>query len=100
MFHAGIHSCTSKTQRPTDVIQGVLSTDLNIKPSAIQSPVVLRAIRERKPWKEVMSITQVVCNKKDISNKKIKQKKVLQPHGTSFAGIKNLKSWTDRKTNI
>ena len=43
-----------------------------------------------------MSITDVVCNTKDISNEKIKQKKVLQPDGTSFAGIENLKSWTDQ----
>ena len=43
-----------------------------------------------------MSITDVVCNTKDISNEKIKQKDVLQPDGTSFAGIENLKSWTDQ----
>ena len=43
-----------------------------------------------------MSITDVVCNTKDISNEKIKQNKVLQPDGTSFAGIENLKSWTDQ----
>ena len=28
--------------------------------------------------------------------KKIKQKKVLQPDETSFAGVENLKSWTDQ----
>ena len=27
---------------------------------------------------------------------KNQKKKVLQPDGTSFAGIKNLKSWTDQ----
>ena len=43
-----------------------------------------------------MSITDVVCNTKDISNEKIKQQDVLQPDGTSFAGIENLKSWTDQ----
>ena len=98
IFHAGIHSCTAKklTQRPSDVVQGVLSTDPNMKPSAIKSSVILKATRESRPWKEVMSITDVVCNTKDISNEKIKQNKVLQPDGTSFAGIENLKSWTDQ----
>ena len=67
-----------------------------MKPTAKQSSVILKAIRGRRPWKEVMSITDVVCNTKDISNEKIKQKKVLQPDGTSFAGIENLKSWTDQ----
>ena len=67
-----------------------------MKPSAIQSSVILKATRESRPWKEVMSITDVVCNTKDISNEKIKQNKVLQPDGTSFAGIENLKSWTDQ----
>ena len=43
-----------------------------------------------------MLITDVVCNTKDISNKKNKQKKALQPDLTSFAGIKNLKSWTNQ----
>ena len=88
IFHAGIHSCTAKklTQRPSDVVQGVLSTDPNMKPSAMQSSVILKAIRERRPWKGVMSITDVVCNAKDISNEKIKQGEVLQPDGTSFAG--------------
>ena len=57
-----------------------------MKPSAMQSSVILKAIRERRPWKGVMSITDVVCNTKDISNEKIIQKKVLQPDGTSFAG--------------
>ena len=98
IFHAGIHSCTAKklTQRPSDVVQGVLSTDPYMKPSAIQSSVILKATRESRPWKEVMSITDVVCNTKDISNEKIKQQDVLQPDGTSFAGIENLKSWTDQ----
>ena len=84
------------TQRPSDVAQGVLSTDPNMKPSAIQSSVILKAIRENKPWKEVMLITDAVCSIKDISNEKIKQKNVLQPDGTSFHGIENLKSWTDQ----
>ena len=57
-----------------------------MKPSAMQSSVILKAIRERRPWKGVMSITDVVCNAKDISNEKIKQGEVLQPDGTSFAG--------------
>ena len=61
-----------------------------MKPSAIQSSVLLKAIRERKPWKEVMPITDVVCNRKDIFNQTM-----LQPNGTSFAGIESLKSWTD-----
>ena len=43
-----------------------------------------------------MPITDMVCNTKDISNEKIKQKKVLQPDGTSFVGVKNSKSWTDQ----
>ena len=67
-----------------------------MKSSAIQSSVILKAIRERRPWKEIMSITDIVCITKDISNEKNKQKKVLQPDGTSFAGIENLKSWTDQ----
>ena len=33
---------------------------------------------------------------KDISNEKNKQKKILQPNGTSFAGVENLKSWNDQ----
>ena len=96
IFYAGIHSCTAKklTQRPSDVVQGALTTDPDMKPSAIQSSVILKAIRERKPWKEVMSITDMICNTKDISNEKNKQKKILQPDGTSFAGVENLKSWT------
>ena len=43
---AGIHSCTAKTltQRPSDVVQGVLSTDPNMKPSTIQSLVNLKPL--------------------------------------------------------
>ena len=67
-----------------------------MKPSAIQSSVILKAIRERRPRKEIISITDIVWITKDISNEKNKQKKVLQPDGTSFAGIENLKSWTDQ----
>ena len=98
IFHAGIHLCTAKklTQRPSDVVQGVLSTDLNMKPSTLHSSVILKAIRERRPWKEVRSITDVVCNTKYISNEKTKQKNVLLPDGTSFAGIENLKSGTNQ----
>ena len=43
-----------------------------------------------------MPITDMVCNTKDISNEKIKQKKVLLPDVTSFVGVKNSKSWTDQ----
>ena len=37
-----------------------------------------------------MPITDVVCNRKGIF-----KQAMLQPDGTSFAGIKSLKSWTD-----
>ena len=50
IFHVGVYSCTAKklTQRPSDVVQGVLSTDPNMKPSAIQSSVILKTIRQRR----------------------------------------------------
>ena len=56
---------------------------------------ILADLRSRKNWNEVEKNARKVANVKALSNKKVKQKKALQPSGVGFEAIKELKAYTD-----
>ena len=56
---------------------------------------ILADLRSRKNWNEVEKNARKVANVKALSNKKVKQKKALQPSGVGFEAIKELKTYMD-----
>ena len=99
IFHVGSHTCVPRDvcKRSSEIVSKALSIDPNSKPSTIQSSAVLTALRERKSWSEIKEITTKVANRKRISNKKIKQRKVFEPKENSFNGVQELKEWSDQE---
>ena len=68
-----------------------------IKPSTIQSTAILSAMKSRKSWQEIDMIVKKMTDKKAISNEKIKQKRQIELHGTSYAALCEYKKYTDQK---
>ena len=86
-YHIGNHSCKAKNiSRPAEHFSKVLLAT----PSAI-----LSTLRERKPWSDAKRKVSEASNRKTISNEKIKQKKSLEPLGTSFDEVIMFKQYAD-----
>ncbi|XP_066927735.1 uncharacterized protein [Clytia hemisphaerica] len=97
VYHIGLHTCYAKQQhnRPASIVQEAVQRDANVRPRQIQTMSILSDLRARKNWSEVESNARKVLNVKNLSNEKIKQKKVMEPHGGSFEAVRNLKTYTD-----
>ena len=96
IYHIGNHSCKAKNiSHPVEHASKVLLTTPSATPSEIQTTAILSALRERKPWSDVKRKVAEVSNRKTISNEKIKQKKSLEPLGTSFDAVIRFKQIAD-----
>ena len=65
-------------------------------PSDIQITAILSAQRECKPWPDAKRKVAKVNNRKTILNEKIKQKKSLEPVGTSFHVVIEFRQYVDK----
>ena len=99
IYHYGQHSCKAKqlNERPKSEVSKTISVNPSVKPSQIQSNNNVSAIRNKRPWTEVEKIVKSFASIKNISNEKIKQKKILHPSGESFTAIDELKQHSDQK---
>ena len=100
-YHIGYHTCKPKivNERQTDVVAKAIAVDPTVKP-AIQGNVVMTMMRQRLPWNEIKKSVYKLTDKKAISNEKVKQKKLLQPQGVSFAAVKEYKEYTDTEDKL
>ena len=77
-----------------------MNFDPQIKSSTIQGTAILSAMTSRKSWQEINMIIKKMTDKKTISNEKIKQKRQIEPHGTSYAALCEYKKNTDQKDSF
>ena len=96
IYHYGQHSCKAKhlNESPKSEVSKAISINPSVKPLQIQSNNIASPIRNERPWTEVEKIVKSFASIKNISNEKIKQKKILHP---SFTAIDELKQHNDQK---
>ena len=97
IFHNGIHTCGDRQRNkiPTELVSDAFTINPRIKPSQIQGHAILNAMREKRSWAEIKKTVKSLTNKKRISNEKIKQRRKMQPLGSSFLAVKDYKEFTD-----
>ena len=97
IFHNGIHTCGDRQRNkiPTELVSDAFTINPRIKPSQIQGHAILNAMREKRSWAEIKKTVKSLTNKKRISNEKIKQRRKIQPLGSSFLAVKDYKEFTD-----
>uniref|UniRef100_A0A7M5VBJ9 OTU domain-containing protein n=2 Tax=Clytia hemisphaerica TaxID=252671 RepID=A0A7M5VBJ9_9CNID len=99
VYHYGFHTCVPKEihQAPISEIVREVQNNPSVRPTEIQTNLILSAIRNRDSWDEIMRTAAQVADTRKISNEKSKQKKVVYPLGENFKGVSDLKEFTDTK---
>ena len=81
--------------RPTKLVYKSIAVDSSTAPSRIQGSSILNAIRKRNSWAEIGKVIEKVIDKKAIFNKKLKQKRIMQPHWNKFKTTEEYKLYAD-----
>ena len=85
-----------KQKAPVRILQKVakpITINPIIKPSEIQSNVILADLRDRKKREDVDKTIKSVTNVRKISNEKVKMVKKLQPSSKGFPELKALQPY-------
>ena len=96
----GEHQCpvyTKKSSKNITKIKELITNNPNIKPSEVQSSVILSAFREQLDWETIDKEVASVSNRKQISNLKQKMKNETEPYGHNFEAVKRFKEHCDKK---
>ena len=103
VYHIGQHTCPiTSTIEKKDVksIEQLVRNNPNIKPSEVQSAIVLNAFQQRMDWTAVEKEVASTIDKKRISNIKQKVKSDIQPFGHNFEAVIAFKEYCDKKDTL
>lgn len=99
VYYSGIHTCQAslKTSGNLDKIKQIVKNNPTIKPTEVQSSILVSAFREQLDWQTVEKEARSVVNKRRISYIKEKNKNQVEPYGHNFEAIVNFKEYCDKK---
>ena len=103
VYHIGQHTCPiTSTIEKKDVksIEQLVRNNPNIKPSEVQSAIVLNAFQQQMDWTAVEKEVASTIDKKRISNIKQKVKSDIQPLGHNFEAVIAFKEYCDKKDTL
>jgi hypothetical protein len=78
-------------------VKELIRNNPKIKPTEVQSSIILSAFRENLEWDTVAKEARSILNKKNISNIKETMKNEVQPYGHNFEAVVNFKEYCDKK---
>ena len=100
VFHCGSHSCpviARKEDKPVEDVQDLLRKDPSLKPSQVQSALLVSTLRSGKSWEEIDKQARQLVDRTWISNQKQAVRRDLNPLGENFEGLVTFKHHCDKK---
>ena len=100
VFHCGSHSCpviARKEDKPVEDVQDLLRKDPSLKPSQVQSALLVSTLRSGKSWEKIDKQARQLVDRTWISNQKQAVRRDLNPLGENFEGLVAFKHHCDKK---
>ena len=100
VFHCGSHSCpviARKEDKPVEDVQDLLRKDPSLKPSQVQSALLVSTLRSGKSWDEMDKQARQLVDRTWIANQKQAVRRDLNPLGENFEGLVTFKHHCDKK---
>ena len=104
VFHIGQHTCPAKSEtgkkQKAAIIRDMFTKDPNLKPSEVQSALIVSLLRGEEDWDKVDREASQLTDKKWIANQKQAVKKNINPQEENFEGLVTFKQYCDKKDNL
>ena len=103
IYHIGEHTCpitSTAEKKDVESIEQLVRNNPNIKPTEVQSAIILTAFQQQMDWTAVEKEVASTIDKKRISNIKQKVKSDIQPLGHNFEAVIAFKEHCDKKDTL
>ena len=100
VFHCGSHSCpviARKEDKPVEDVQDLLRKDPSLKPTQVQSALLVSTLRSGKSWEEIDKQARQLVDRTWIANQKQAVRRELNPLGENFEGLVTFKHHCGKK---